>query len=175
MTNTGGRPPTPPIVVQHILDLHTQGHGRNEIVRLAGVGNSVVDRVCREHGLTFDRSGVDAATRARKTDLAAKRAELEERLLDDAGELRRQLWVPTKYAAASSGDLVTWRLSRPTASDQASLMRACGTAIDKSLRLAEANSETTVDEAKSMLGGIMEQMGLALASEAGPTAERPAE
>jgi hypothetical protein len=78
-----------------IRELHAQGYGRNRIAREIGKAPVMVSRTAELLGLTFDRSKIEAATKARLADLAERRALLAEDLLADAEKLRAQLWQPT--------------------------------------------------------------------------------
>lgn len=65
----------------HVLALHAQGIARNEIARRVGISAGSVTNICRDAGLTFDRSETKQATEARAVDLAAGRIRLAEKML----------------------------------------------------------------------------------------------
>lgn len=65
----------------HVLTLHAEGHARNEIARRVGISAGSVTNICRDAGLTFDRSETKQATEARAVDLAAGRIRLAEKML----------------------------------------------------------------------------------------------
>lgn len=155
-----------------IRHLHAAGTTRNDIARDLGRSPATVSKVCVELGLTFDRTAVAAATEARKADAASRRASLELDLLDDAARLRKQLWKPARYIdhGGKDFDRVEWTQDEPTAVDKLKLMQAVGVAIDRSLKLAEHDSDQGVDQAKSMLGDLMTQLGTAWRGEPAPDA-----
>lgn len=64
-----------------VLTLHAQGLARNEIARRVGISAGSVTNICRDAGLTFDRSETKHATEARQVDLAAGRIRLAEKML----------------------------------------------------------------------------------------------
>ncbi len=137
-----------------VVALHKAGKGRNEIARTLGISAGSVTAIAKKAEIAFDRTDTAAAVEARRIDLAQMRADLEHDLLTDAQAIRRQLWTEHEYRQAVGGQeprVMHWTMDEPTAMDKLKLMQAAGTAIDKSLRLAEANSETGITQAKSML------------------------
>jgi IS30 family transposase len=77
-----------------IRRLHAEGKGRNEIARTIGRSLRTISVHAGRMGLTFDRTATEAATEARKADLAERRAILAEALQGDAERLTEQLWEP---------------------------------------------------------------------------------
>ncbi|GGD33164.1 hypothetical protein GCM10010915_11950 [Microbacterium faecale] len=57
------------------------GDPRNTIARKFGLSGSTVSSIAKRAGLSFDRSAVAAATKARSVDLAAGRTRLAEKML----------------------------------------------------------------------------------------------
>lgn len=142
---------------ERFLELHTQGLGRNAISREMGVTASVVSRTAEHLGVTFDRSRIEAATAARLADLAERRSILAEQLTSDAERLRKKLWEPTfVYAFGGAQNIYNSEpVDEPPPADKRSLMSTASTAIDKSLKLAPAEtSGSGADDAKSMLGKL---------------------
>ncbi|MCO6693903.1 helix-turn-helix domain-containing protein, partial [Streptomyces sp. Vc17.3-30] len=83
-----------------VRELHAQDKSRNEIAKTIGRSPSTVSKIAAgfEPPLTFDRAPqVEAATRARAADFAARRATLALDLHTDAERLRAQLWAPTVH------------------------------------------------------------------------------
>lgn len=148
-----------------IMDLIGLGKGRNEIARLMQVSPAVVSKMAKDAGIAFDRTATEQATQARAVDNKARRAQLEEDLLKDAANLRTLMWLPKVYRSyvGKDGDLREDFEKQPHPRDQLDLMRACALAVDKSLRLAEANTDQGVDAARSMLGNLFTAMGAAVA------------
>lgn len=64
-----------------VLALHAEGLARNEIARRVRIAAGSVTNICRDAGLTFDRSETKQATEARAVDLAAGRIRLAEKML----------------------------------------------------------------------------------------------
>lgn len=125
-----------------VLELHEQGLGRNAIARECGVSFSVVTRVVAQAGKTFDRTATAVAVEARKVDAAAKRTELQNRLLEDALRMRRKLWQPAVvYNFGGKDNTYEERtLDEPPFADKLKIMQAVATATTTSLRLAEHDS-----------------------------------
>ncbi|MYX67369.1 hypothetical protein K388_05572 [Streptomyces sp. KhCrAH-43] len=142
-----------------LRELHAQGLGRNAIAREMGLANSVVSRTAEHLGLSFDRSKIEAANRARLIDLAERRSLLAEDLIGDAERLRAEVWEPRTYWDWGGKDHdYDEREHQPTAADKRALIGAAGMAIDRSLKLAPAEVSSGVDAAKSMLGSIGEAL-----------------
>ncbi|MEV5619396.1 hypothetical protein [Streptomyces bacillaris] len=142
---------------ERFRELHTQGLGRNAISREMGICNAVVSRTAEHLELTFDRSRIEAATAARLADLAERRSILAEQLTSDAERLRKKLWEPTfVYAFGGAQNVFTKELvDEPPPADKRSLMSTVGIAVDKSLKLAPAETGSSgADDAKSMLGKL---------------------
>lgn len=162
MADPRGNRPLSDDEVQRLRSMHAAGATRNDIARALDRSGSTVSKYAAEHGLSFDRAGVAAATEARKADAKAKRAELEVLLLEDARQLRAQMWQPHTYIDHGGKDFVRveWTQQEPTPTDKLKLMQATGSAIDRSLRIAEHDSDQGVDAAKSLLGSLAEKLGL---------------
>lgn len=64
-----------------VLNLHAQGLPRNDIARQTGVSAGSVTNICRDAGLSFDRSATKQASAARSVDLTAGRIRLAEKML----------------------------------------------------------------------------------------------
>ncbi|WP_030621576.1 helix-turn-helix domain-containing protein, partial [Streptomyces achromogenes] len=78
--------------------LHAKGMSRNDIARAIKRSPSTVSKLAAELGLSFERGHeVEAATRARKADLSARRAAFAERLQDIAEREADKMSAPTLY------------------------------------------------------------------------------
>jgi len=143
-----------------ILELHGQGVTRNAIAREVGRSPGTVSTVVRDAGLSFERGPeVAAATAAKTVDNAARRARLEELLLEDALRLREQLWRPALvYNFGGKDNSYEERtLPQPDFSGQNAIMRTVGTAIDKAVRLAEVGRGTQdAGPVVSLLGALVD-------------------
>ncbi|MFE7233915.1 hypothetical protein ACFVAF_25260 [Streptomyces sp. NPDC057596] len=141
-----------------LRELHAQGKGRNVISREMGITNSVVSRTAAHLGLEFDRSKIEAATRARLADLAERRTLLAEQFHDVAEDSLDQIYQPTTVYAFGGKDNEfnehTFDQAPPT--ERRALVAAAGAATDRSLKLAPPEVSGGADEAKSMLGKLAE-------------------
>jgi IS30 family transposase len=59
-----------------VAELHTGGKSRNDIAREIGRSGRTVSRIAAELGLTVERTGTIAATKAKQADAAARRVRL---------------------------------------------------------------------------------------------------
>jgi len=145
---------------QAVLDLHKAGRSRNDISRETGVSAGSVTTIIRDAGGSFERTATEAATKAKKADLAARRAALEEALIGDAERLRARIWQPRDYARPVGGiGLVEWSLSEPAAEDQLKLMQAAGAAVDRALKIDQhAQATSGADETRGLLGELFDQI-----------------
>lgn len=163
MAPRGRNNPVTPDDEARITDLHARGLSRNAIARETGWSAGTITTVCNRLGLPFDRSNMKAATQARKADAAQLRAELEVQLLEDAQKLRAQVWQPHQYRSYGGKDhtLRKWTQDEPQAVDKLKLMQAAGIALDRSIKLATVDKGGEIDEAKSMMGRLLEQLQVA--------------
>lgn len=140
--------------------LHEQGLGRNAIAEKTGLSAGSVTAVARKLGLTFDRAMTEDATRARKADAAALRAELELTLAEDARRLRAQVWQPHEYIDHGGRDFfeARWTQPEPSPVDKLKLMQAAGIALSSSLKIAESSPDAGVPAARSMLGALADSL-----------------
>ncbi|MGW8702844.1 hypothetical protein ACWGOK_39065 [Streptomyces eurythermus] len=140
--------------------LHAQNMGRNRIAREMGEAPVMVSRTAEHLGLTFDRSQIEVATKARLADLAERRALLAEDLLDDAERLRAQLWKPTTVYSFGGKDNTyeEHTFDEAPAAEKRALMSTAATAIDRVLKLVPAEAGSDLDGAKSMLGSLGEAL-----------------
>ncbi|MEU9306943.1 helix-turn-helix domain-containing protein [Streptomyces sp. NPDC048256] len=146
---------------RRVRELHAQDKSRNEIARALGRSPSTVSKIAAafEPPLTFDRAPqVEAATRVRTADLAARRAALALALQDDAERLRGQLWSPTVYGefAGKEGHWQHVDLDRPRFVDQRQIVASVQTTVGTSLRLAPAEGGDNAEQVRSMLGTLGE-------------------
>lgn len=148
-----------------ILELHAGGETRNAIARKVGRSPGTVSTVVHGAGKSFERSPeVAAATAAKTMDNRAKRARLEELLLDDALRLREQLWQPALvYNFGGKDNTYEERtLPQPDFGGQQAIMRTVGVAIDKAVRLADADKASTgAEDAKGILGNLADALNVA--------------
>lgn len=149
--------------LDRIKALHSEGKSRNDIAKDLGRSASTITAACNKLGLSFDRTKTAAATKAKVLDARAKRAELMNKLLDDAEKLRQQLWEETTIWSFGGKDNTfnSKKVSRPPFKDQRDIVNAVSTTITASLRLDEHDKGTNVDDAKSVLRGLAEKLKVA--------------
>lgn len=151
------------------ISMARNGQGRNAIARVVGISVGSVTNIIRDAGLSFDRAATEQATKARKVEMAERRAALELDYLEDAQRLRRLLWTETEYrdlgsfADADGGrkysQYVSYLAPHPIPADQLKLMQASTTAVTASQKIADAASDQGTEAAKSMLAGLQEMLG----------------
>jgi len=146
-----------------VRELHAAGKSRNEIARALKRSPSTVSKIAAafEPPLSFDRAEqVEAATRVRTADLAARRAALALDLQDDAEKLRAQLWKKCTIGefAGRDGEWQTADLDQPRFADQRQIIASVQTAVGTSLRLAPAEGGDDAGQVRSMLGALGEAL-----------------
>lgn len=141
-----------------LRQLHAEGLGRNEISRRMGIQGSCISRTAAYLELSFDRSKVEAATRARMADLAERRIDLAEQFHDVAEDSLERIYEPTTVYAFGGKDNVyeEHTFDEAPAAERRALVLAAGAASDRSLKLAPVEASGGADEAKSMLGKLAE-------------------
>ncbi|TDD25001.1 helix-turn-helix domain-containing protein [Actinomadura sp. KC06] len=137
--------------------LHAQGLNRNAIAREIGRAQSTVSKIAAELGLNFDRSRTREATKAKVADAKARRAQLASDLLDDAAELRKQLWQPCTLVKIGGKDNVATEhpLGQPLFEDQLKIVQATGLAAERHARLVELDRDDGNSEVASLLGNLL--------------------
>ena len=150
---------------EQLKQLNEQGVGRNEAARRLNKSVTAVYRASNRLGLHWNRERTSKAVAAHQEDLKARRADLASALLDDAERMRVQLFEPyTVYAVGGrDGHFNSEELEEMPPSEKRALLNAIGTALDKSLRLAEFDSENNLDKAKAVLGGLGKALAEAFA------------
>ncbi|MFJ7337868.1 helix-turn-helix domain-containing protein [Streptomyces sp. NPDC101116] len=139
--------------------LHAQGKSRNDIARAIKRSPSTVSKIAAAFTppLTFDRAPqVEAATRARTADLAARRAAFAERLQDIAEREADKMSAPTLYWEWGGKDhTYAQKLAdEPTATDRRAIMSTIATAVDRSLKLVPPKDDGAA-ESRSVIGDLM--------------------
>lgn len=145
-----------------LASLHAQGLSVRQIADRMGMTKTRVADRARKAGLRWDRAQTAAATRAVVIDAKARRALLEHKLLDDAERLRAQMWEPHEYIDHGGKDYVEvrWTQAEPTPTDKLKLMSAATQAIDRSLKIAQHDSDGGAHEATSMLQRLADAIGV---------------
>ena len=152
-----------PKVDQQLTDLHAKNLTLTACAKQLGRSTTAVSRRAKTLGLTWDRAQTKAATAAVVADNKSRRAAIEAGLLDDVQRLRAQLFAPCKAFNFGGKDntYAEVALEQPTFVDQLRIMQAATIAVDRSLKIAVHDSDSSHDDAKSMLTGLAAAMGLA--------------
>lgn len=140
--------------------LHGQGMSRNDIARKISRSPSTVSKIAAnlDPPLTFDRAAeVETATRVRRADLAARRAELAITLQDVAEREVGRMTQPHLYFEWGGKDHTyaeKWQ-DEPTPADRRTMMATAGSALDRSLKLAPPRDEAG-EQSRSVIGRLMD-------------------
>jgi hypothetical protein len=159
----GGRPPITAAQHADVVRMLGEDLARNEICRRTGLSGHIVSKIAREQGHSFStRKSTAEATAARKIDLAARRAELEAGLLDDAHRLRGQLFAKTTYIDHGGKDFTRaeWTQDQPHHADKLKLMQAISSAVSSALKIAEHDVSDGAETEKSLLASLGRALGV---------------
>lgn len=145
-----------------LATLHAENLSVRGIGERMGFSRNTISRHAKRLGLSFNREQTKAATAAVQADAKAKRARLELQLLDDAEKLRSQMWEPATYIDHGGKDFikVEWTTTQPTPADKLKLMQAASAALDRSIKIAQLDSDNGAAGAISMLEGLAKQLGV---------------
>lgn len=149
---------------QQVLDLHAQGLPRNEISRITGVSTGSVTNICRDAGLSFDRSATKQASEARVLDLAAGRIRLAEKMLAASESMLDAIddpYVVFNFGGSENTYNEHELVSAPVEVKR-NIITTAGITFDKLTRIVE-KSDTGVERAAGVLDQIAE--GFAAAAE----------
>lgn len=150
-----GAPPVTDETRADVRRLHAEGLGRNEIARRLNRSPRTISVICEEAGLTFDRTATAVATKAASIDARARRTGIMERLYAQAEQLLHRLERGEhEVREVSFGKVLTYQVEELPAQDVRNLMVAVSTAVDRAAKLEALNSDSGVNDAKSMLGQL---------------------
>lgn len=155
-----------PAVREAIEQAIRDGQTRNAIAREHGVSGSTVSKIGKELetreglGPAFERSQTKRARLRRSDDLAARRTELAQLLMDDAFALRLKQWetqpqlmvVPRKGGGAEIEIVQV----AATSTDHRNYATAVGINVDKVRQLTDGADQTAA--AVSLLERLMEHV-----------------
>lgn len=160
MTST--RPTWEPMHDLQLRTLHSQELSVRGIGEQMGFSRSTISRHGKRLGLVFDQKQTKAATKAVQVTAKARRAILELQLLEDAERLRAQMWEPHEYVDHGGKDfiMVTWTRTEPVPTDKLKLMQAAAAAIDRSVKIAQLDSDTGATGAISLLENLAKSLGV---------------
>lgn len=145
-----------------LRELHAAGHTLHAVAAEMGRSKATVSRHAALLGLGWDRAQTKDATKAKKADAAARRAQLQLDLLEDAAKLREQLWKPTTVFSFGGKDNIfnSRELPQPPHVDQLKLVQATSAAINAYGRLEQLDTAADTDDAKSMLAQLGRALGI---------------
>lgn len=142
-----------------IKRLHSEGKSLTEISKVTGRSKAAISRWCKDQGLSFDTSKVAVAVLSHKDRMAAKRAVLESRYLEEA---ERDLSAKTTPVTEVIFDKLGHRqtVTRPaTPHELKALTQSSTTAFAAAIRAHEVDGNAaSTEKAKSMLGGLFDAM-----------------
>lgn len=147
-----------------LRDIKTGTDSARTIAKRHGVSPSTVSAIAKKAGLEdafIGRAQTERATRARQADLKARRARIQEQLLEDVERLRQRAWAPYTYYERTARELQRVTLDLPPLGEVRNAYTSLGIALDKVIALARLDATVGVDEARSLLGGLAEALGAA--------------
>lgn len=156
-------PRIPDDVRDAILNDIRAGKPRNQTARNHGVSVGTVTNIANRAGLTdaFDRSATEKATRARIIDCRALREQLKLDLLGDAQRLRKRAWSKYQVAVGTGEGTEIVTLELPPLMDVRAAYTSIGICVDKSIAVERHDTDSGVDQARSMLAGLSDALGAA--------------
>lgn len=141
-----------------LADVRAGGMSVRAIAERHDVSRSTVSTYAKAAGLHggFDRTRTAAATQARQVDLAARRAVLKARLLDEAEQLLDQIHRPhIVFNIGGRDNCYTEHLMEaPPTGDIRNLMQAASTAMQRHMDLERLDHDREDDEATSLIGQL---------------------
>ncbi|MFI0736426.1 helix-turn-helix domain-containing protein [Streptomyces sp. NPDC021225] len=145
---------------KRVRELHAAGKSRNDIAREINRSPSTVSKIAGSFDppLKFDRAAeVETATRVRRADLAARRADLAITLHDIAERELAKMTERTLYFEWGGKDHTyaqKWQ-DEPIPADRRTMMATAGAALDRSLKLAPPRDEAG-ERSRSVIGRLMD-------------------
>jgi len=142
---------------EQVLNLHTIGVPRNEIARRVGISAGSVTNICRDAGLSFDRSATKQATAARSVDLAAGRIRLAEKMLAASESMLDAIDEPYLVYSFGGRDntFAQHTLRSAPVEVRRNVITTAGITFDKLTRIVE-RSDTGLEQAAGVLDQIAE-------------------
>lgn len=161
-----------------LADIQAGEKGCRAIARDHGVSPDTVSQAARDAGIldAFGRTQTETATRARQADLAARRAQIAELLLDDIERLRDRAWEPYQVVTSSQHGAEITTLPLPPLRDAQAAYTSIAISLDKHLALVRHDGDTggDLESARSLLGDLGRALGVA-AEQLGREYEPPVE
>lgn len=128
---------------ERLTELHSQSRSLHSIAGEMGRSKETVKRHADRLNLSFDRTRTAKAAEAVHVDNKARRAALEERLLNEAALFLDKLHLPSIVFSFGGqfNEYAEHELDKPPIGDQKALIQSASTAITAANRLHELNSE----------------------------------
>lgn len=145
-----------------LRELHAAGMSLRQIATELSASTETISRHARNMGLSFDRSQTAEATKARVADLAAGRAALAERMLDEANLILDDMHGEYRVFNFGGKDntFASEVLDEPPIEAKRSMMTTAAIAFDKVSRVVERESDGGAAEGVSMILKLMGQIGV---------------
>lgn len=145
-----------------IVELCRQGVSRNEIGRRTGVGNSAITGIIKRAGLSFDRTRIAAAAKARRADFAARRAHIIDRAYTRVETLQTRLEAETfkTLRKVQGGGEIEDELDFVPALDEKNLANTIASYMLTATRLEQLDAGDAGADVKSMLADLGRALGL---------------
>lgn len=165
-----GRPGISPEQIEQIKQRTEAGNSTSSIVKELGISRPTVEKYQRQLGLRKPASPeqierMAVARESRMASLKEQRAELAQRMIDEARSLLDDIHSSKSYAQAVGGKepcVVRWEMDEPLPADKRNLMNAATAAIDKHLKLADFDAEDTTQKAKSLVRAFADAINVSL-------------
>ena len=146
-----------------VRELHAEGLPRNEIARRLNRSGRTISAIAVDLGLTFDRAGTEAATRARAADAKARRADLIDRALTRAEALFDRLEAADvegyRFTATTVRGIESETLDHVPGSEERALASAAGQYLAQAAKLEALDAGSGHDEDRGILAGIAHALG----------------
>lgn len=136
-----------------LIAAHADGDSITAIAKRMQRSASTVSKHGKRLGLSWDRARTAAATAAVIADGRARRAALEQRMLDEAERSLDRMWSGLEVGAfaGADGEFKHAWIEEPSPADRKAIMQTAATAATAAAKLAEQNAGTEIDTAKAAL------------------------
>ncbi|WP_433677988.1 helix-turn-helix domain-containing protein [Nocardia sp. CA-119907] len=152
----------------HIIELHAQGKGRNEIADILGVTRSAITYWARKLELRFDESQTAEASAARLEQLKRRRLDLAEMIEHQIPALHERLWSPVTTYERGVDSLIPVTLPLPPLRDVRDGYTALSLALRSLTELLTSHSNDTVAADRSMLSDLFGKLKAAVEADQAP-------
>lgn len=146
-----------------LAELAEGGMSVRQIAEELNVAPSTVTRNAQALGVQFDRSATRRATAARVADASARRAEMAVRLLELTNAELSRLSRPHRVYGFVGGPKPRYLehvLPQPDPSARLAIARTAATLLDRHMRLIAMQSDSSTDDARSMIGRLQTALGV---------------